>query len=187
MRRRLPAALTAVVCLLVVLPGAAPAAQFQAYIGGDEAKGLPKQASPNAFYPRALRIHTGDVVRWDWRGFHTVTFPVRGKGSPPLALLDQKLPVSGLNDAAGNPFWFNGQPNVALNPVAVQPSSGRSYNGSAVIGTGVPQGRKPKPFAMRFRRPGVFLYYCTVHPGMRGTVRVLSARRAVPSPAAQLA
>ena len=111
MRRSLTAALTAA-AVLAVFPAAAVAAQFQAYIGGDEAKGLPKQSSPNAFYPRTVTIHAGDTVRWDWRGFHTVTFPLRGKQPPPLAVIDPTKPVGGVNDAAGNAFWFNGRPNI---------------------------------------------------------------------------
>src|SRR4051794_33997398 len=186
MRRSLTAALTAA-AVLAVFPAAAVAAQFQAFIGGDEAKGLPKQASPNAFYPRTGTIHAGDSVRWDWRGFHTVTFPLRGKQPPPLAIADKTKPVGGASDAAGGAFWFNGQPNILVNPVGALPSRSKRYNGSTVVGSGVPLGSKPKPFALRFRRVGTFTYYCVVHPGMKARVRVVSKSRAVASPAAQLA
>jgi len=185
MRRSLTAALTAA-AVLAVFPAAAAATQFRAFIGGDGAKGLPKQASPNAFYPGTLTIHTGDTVRWDFRGFHTITFPLRGRGSPPLVIADTTKPVGGVNDAAGNPFWFNGQPNILVNPVGALPSRSKRYNGSTVVGSGVPMGAKPKPFALRFRRAGTFTYYCVVHPGMKARVRVVSASRPVASPAAQL-
>src|SRR3954471_22961217 len=135
MRRSLTAALTAA-AVLAVFPAAAVAAQFQAFIGGDEAKGLPKQASPNAFYPRTVTIHAGDTVRWDWRGFHTVTFPLRGKQPPPLVIADTTKPVGGASDAAGGAFWFNGQPNVLVNPVGALPSRSKRYNGSTVVGSG---------------------------------------------------
>src|SRR4051812_24938672 len=186
MRRSLTAALTAA-AVLAVFPAAAVAAQFQAYISGDEAKGLPKQASPNAFYPRTVTIHVGDTVRWDFRGFHTVTFPLRGKQPPPLVIADTTKPVGGANDAAGNAFWFNGQPNVLVNPVGALPSRSKRYNGATVVGSGVPLGAKPKPFALRFRRAGTFTYYCVVHPGMKARVRVLAAGKPVASPVAQLA
>jgi plastocyanin len=185
MRRRRPTAALAAVVVLAVIPGAARAATFEAYAGGDEAKGLPKQASPNAFYPRALRIRVGDTITWRFRGFHSVTFPTRGEGPPPLILATPDKPVSGATDAAGNPFWFNGQPNLPLDPVAAQKSTITRYNGSAVLGSGLPLGARPKPFSLRFRRPGTFLFYCVVHPGMRGRVHVVRTRRAVRSPEAQ--
>jgi|tagenome__1003787_1003787.scaffolds.fasta_scaffold20902086_3 plastocyanin len=185
MRRRRSSAALAAFVVLAALPAGASAATFEAYAGGDQAKGLPKQASPNAFYPRALRIRVGDTVTWRFRGFHSVTFPVRGEGPPPLVLATTDKPVSGVADAAGNPFWFNGQPNLPLDPVGAQKSTVTRYNGSAVLGSGLPLGARPKPFSLRFRRAGTFLFSCVVHPGMRGRVHVVRTRRGVRSPAAQ--
>jgi plastocyanin len=185
MRRRLTAAIVAA-AVLAVWPAVASATQYSAFAGGDRAKGLPKQASPNAFYPHTVTVHAGDTVRWDFRGFHTITFPLRGRSAPPLVVADKTKPVGGVNDAAGNAFWFNGQPNVLVNPVGAAPSRSKRYNGSTVVGSGVPLGRKPKPFALRFRRTGTFVYYCVVHPGMKARVRVVSKRTPVTSPAAQL-
>jgi plastocyanin len=184
MRRRPTVALAAFV-VLAVLPAAAHATTFEAYAGGDGAIGLPKQASTNAFYPRALRIRVGDTVTWRFRGFHTITFPVRGEGSPPLVLPATDQPVAGVSDAAGNPFWFNGQPSLPLDPAGTRKSTATKYNGSAVLGSGLPLGAKPKPFSLRFRRAGTFLYYCVVHPGMIGRVHVVRTSRGIRSPEAQ--
>ncbi|TMM00936.1 MAG: hypothetical protein E6G10_14635 [Actinobacteria bacterium] len=180
-RRSLVAAVA--VAALAVLPSLARAATYTADAGADGSPGEPKQASSNAFFPRAVTVHQGDTVQWRFRGFHTVTFPAIGKQPPPLVVVDPKLPVSGQNDAAGNPFWFNGQPNVLFNRVAVTKSTTKTWSGSRVLGSGLPTGNKPKPFLLRFRRAGTFTYYCTVHPGMKGTVRVVSIPSRAPTPA----
>src|SRR5207253_6112448 len=110
-------------------------------------------------------------------------FPIRGASPPPLAILDAKLPVTGENDAAGNPFWFNNQPSVVVNPVALVKSAKKTWNGRRVLNSGLPLGAKPKPYDLRFRRTGTFTYYCVVHPGMKATVRVVSPTRRIASPA----
>src|SRR4051812_38991790 len=158
-RRRVAAAL-AVVITAVLLPAAARAATYEVYAGHDDLRRAPKQTSPNAFFPRAVTVHRGDIVRWEFRGFHTVTFPVAGQQPPPLALAAKNRPVANRNDAAGKPFWFNGQPSILLNPVAVAKSVNKTWNGSRVLGSGIPTGRRPKPFVLRFRKTGTYTYYC---------------------------
>ena len=65
-----------------------------------------------------VTIHRGDKVRWKINGFHSVTFSPEGADPPGLISPDPASPVSGAADAAGAPFWFNGQPNFNLNPLA---------------------------------------------------------------------
>src|SRR3954453_16850471 len=117
-RRRAVATAVAAVAVLVV-PTAARAATYEVYAGADQSPGEPKQSSSNAFFPHAVTVHQGDTVRWEFRGFHTVTFPIKGEQPPPLAVATPRLPVGGVKDAAGNPFWFNGLPNVVVNPLAI--------------------------------------------------------------------
>jgi plastocyanin len=179
-RRRVATA--AAVAAVLIVPAAARAATYEVYAGADKSPGEPKQSSANAFFPRAVTVHRGDVVRWEFRGFHSVTLPVRGAGPPPLALVDPQRPVSGETDAAGNAFWFNGQPNVLLNPISVSKSVRKTWNGSRVLNSGLPLAARPKPYNLRFRRTGVFFYYCVVHPGMRGSIRVVSPSRRIASP-----
>src|SRR3954447_4512454 len=119
MRCRRVAAVVVAAVIVAVLLAAAHAATYEVYAGHDDLKAAPKQASPNAFFPRAVTVHRNDVVRWEFRGFHTVTFPVKGAQAPPLVLAATDVPVRDERDAAGNAFWFNGQPSVLLNPVAV--------------------------------------------------------------------
>src|SRR4051812_3779203 len=170
-RRRCVTAAIAVVAL-GVMPAVARAATYEVQAGADQTKGEPKQSSSNAFFPHAVTVHEGDTVRWEFRGFHTVTFPIRGKQPPPLAVLATNLRIGGVKDAAGNPFWFNGQPNAVVSPLAITGTSNKTWNGSQVLSTGLPLAPKPKPFHLRFRRRGKFTYYCMVHPGMRATVTV---------------
>src|SRR3954453_8768867 len=144
-RRRAVATAVAAVAVLVV-PTAARAATYEVYAGADQSPGEPKQSSSNAFFPHAVTVHRGDTVKWEFRGFHTITFPIRGASPPPLAILDPKLPVTGENDAAGNPFWFNSQPNAVVNPVALAKSAKKTWNGSRVLNSGLPLSARPKPY-----------------------------------------
>jgi plastocyanin len=183
MPRRCFTAAVAVVAVLV-LPAIARAATYEVYAGADQTKGEPKQSSSNAFFPHAVTVHQGDTVRWEFHGFHTVTFPIKGEQPPPLAVATTSLPVGGVKDAAGNPFWFNGSPNVVVNPLAITGTANKTWNGSRVLSTGLPLGPKPKPFNLRFQRRGTFTYYCIVHPGMKATVKVVSKKTRIASPAA---
>src|SRR4051794_17780518 len=45
-------------------------ATYTIVVGSDTAYGL----EPMAFYPQTLKVHRGDVVTWQFRGFHNVHF-----------------------------------------------------------------------------------------------------------------
>jgi plastocyanin len=166
-----------------IAPGVAGAATRNVFVGGDGVvSNAPKGFSPNAFLRNTITIHVGDTVRWRFRGFHTVTVPARGRKPPPFAVPNGAT-VANVVDGAGRPFWFNGQPELAPNPRAAAPTRGTTYNGATFRNSGLPQGQSPKPYTLRFTRTGTFTYYCAVHPGMQGRVRVVSTRRRVPSEA----
>jgi plastocyanin len=136
----------------------------------------------NDFFPHGVTIHAGDSVRFVPTGFHSVDIPAKGK--KPLALFKTGAPVSGSLDAQGSPFWFNGQPSVGFNPaVAAANGLGRhfTYKGTKEILTGLPISAHPKPMTVKFAKAGSYTYYCNVHPGMKGVVRVLPKRKAIPS------
>jgi plastocyanin len=181
--RRILAAACAAAVIAVIAPAVAGAATRNAFAGGDEViRNAPAAFSPNAFLRRTMTVHVGDTVRWRFRGFHTVTFPVKGKQPPPFATPGQGT-VSGQLDGAGQPFWFNGQlPPLNPNPAAVAPVAGRAYDGTKARSSGLPA-TPPKAYSLRFTRTGTFAYYCTVHPGMKGTVRVVGRRTRVPTEA----
>jgi plastocyanin len=119
-------------------------------------------------------------VKWKINGFHTVTIPARGKKPPPFISPDLTTQVSGVNDAAGAPFWFNGQPRLVLDKQGAPPVGGKSYNGKKLVSSGVSLGA-PKPYTIKFTKKGSYSYYCTVHPGMKGTVKVVGRGKAIPS------
>ncbi|UGS39198.1 cupredoxin domain-containing protein [Capillimicrobium parvum] len=137
----------------------------------------------NAFFPRVTTIHVGDSVRFAPTGFHTFDFPASG-GQPLPLFSPTGQKVSGSLDAAGTPFWFNGQDAVGFTPALGPPGLfGKSvkYNGSARVESGLPLANNPPVITVRFTKPGRYTYYCDVHPGMKGLVIVKPKGRKVPS------
>jgi plastocyanin len=182
-KRRFLAAAGAAAAIAVLAPSAAGAATHTVFVGGDGiVRNAPAQFSPNAFLRNTITIHAGDTVRWRFRGFHTVTVPVRGRRPPGFAV-PTGANVTGVLDPAGRPFWFNGVlPALGVNPQVAAPTRGATYTGSRFRNSGLPSGDNPQ-YRLRFTRTGTFTYYCAVHPGMRGRVRVVSSRRRVPTEA----
>jgi plastocyanin len=176
------------VTLVLAIPTVAMAAQKDVSLGPNRAasKALQKTGSDvNAFFPRQVTIHAGDTVRFVPNGFHTVDLPgSRRNKLPVISSLGQ--PIAGSVDAAGAPFWFNGQSSVGFTRALLQSSFGksRSYTGAKAVLSGLPLSNKPKPMTVRFTRTGTFRYFCDIHFGMTGIVRVVGAGRPVPSAAA---
>ena len=136
----------------------------------------------NTFFPATTKIHVGDSVSWSINGFHTVSFLATGQvpGSPFIPLPGNL--ISGQLDAAGVPFWFNGQPKQAVNPEVAFPSGGKTYSGSGFLNSGTPTpGGPPAPFVVKFTKAGTYNFYCLIHPGMKGTVKVLPKGAHVPT------
>lgn len=174
MKRSPLVALTAAVCCLAV-PVAASAATTSVVAGPPIKRapaGVPKDGDLNQFFPSAVKIHVGDKVSWTVAGFHVVQFPKAGSAPPQLAVPDPSRPATGFNDAAGQAFWFNGQGTPVVPQAVALGLPGRTYDGSAPAGSGIPDG-PPKPYVLKFTKAGTFTYYCTIHPGMKGTVKVV--------------
>jgi plastocyanin len=138
-------------------------------------------ADVDDFFPHGITIHVGDSLRFVPANFHTVDLPARGQ--KPLSLIVPAGTKANESDAAGAPFWFNGQSNLGFNPVVLRSSFGRrlAYTGAKRVESGLPIQNRPKPMLVRFSRAGRFTFYCDVHPGMKGTVRVVSRRHAISS------
>jgi plastocyanin len=137
----------------------------------------------NGFFPSTTKVHVGDSVSWKVNGFHTVSFLAGGQAPPPLIIPASGSPISGKLDAAGAPFWFNGQPNQVINPVIAAPSGGNTYGGKGFLNSGLPESPAgaPKPFVVKFLKAGTFTFHCLVHPGMQGVVKVLPKSKRVPT------
>jgi plastocyanin len=134
----------------------------------------------NDFFLHRVTINRGDTVSFRIDGFHTIDLPGASGQDLPLIVAGPK--ISGINDAAGNPFWFNGQPSLGVNPQLFRPIGGHTYNGSARVASGIPLGSgPPKPFNITFTKPGVYKYFCDVHHGMIGYVVVRGQGTPVPS------
>jgi plastocyanin len=137
----------------------------------------------NAFSQKTVTIHVGDSVRWVINGFHTVTFRKAGGGDIPFLVTDPTAKYAGFNDALGAPFWFNGAKQLEASPLGGLPQGGKTFDGSKVTGSGIPQGATIPPYVLKFTKTGTFNYECVIHPGMDAKVKVVG--RATPIPSAK--
>ncbi len=192
MRRSWGIGVLACGAVLAIAPGAA--ARTKTVYPGGPVKFQNKLAKAtgagvNNFMINKVTINIGDSVVWDAKaqanGFHTIDLPAKGGSDLPLFV--PGAPVSGAKDAAGNPFWFNGQPSVGLNSVLFAPSGGTTYNGSKRVDSGLPLNPKQKNYKLTFTKTGVFKYFCDVHPGMVGYVIVRKKGQKIPSAKADVA
>ncbi|HYB27966.1 MAG TPA: hypothetical protein VEF89_15215 [Solirubrobacteraceae bacterium] len=126
----------------------------------------------NAFFPGKLTIHVGDSVTWINNGEHTIDLPPKGGSDLPFAVTGAS--ISGLKDAAGNAFWFNGLPSVMFNPMLATAFGGHTYTGTSRVDSGFYEGSgTPPPFKVTFTKPGTYKYYCDIHTNMTGVIVVV--------------
>jgi plastocyanin len=177
--------------LVLLFPVAAQARTKTVQIGvpaHQQGKFNKLSADVNDFFPHGVTIHVGDKIRFAPTGeFHTVDIPRKGRGPLPAPVPTKQL-VAGLNDAAGHPFWFNGQPNFTFNPLLAPAAFGKklTYRGTRRIESGFTvnlqnPNKLPKPFTVKFTKAGSYTYFCDLHPGMKGVVRVVRKARRIPS------
>jgi plastocyanin len=179
---RTAAALTAAVAF--ALPAGAQAKTKQMYAGPPlaTAKKLGETATANAFFPSKLTVNVGDSVSFVPAGFHTVNLPKRGDAAESL-IVPAGEKVAGAADAAGTPFWFNGQASLSLNPVFASSAYGKkfTYTGAKQVESGLPAGEKAKPMTVKFTKAGTYKVYCDLHPGMAATVTVAKKGAKIPT------
>jgi plastocyanin len=139
-------------------------------------------ADVNDFFPHGVTIHKGDSVRFVPGGFHNVDLPRKGAGTTPL-ISPTGTTVSGSNDELGQPFWFNGQPNLSFTPTLFTGGYGKklTFNGRKTLNSGLPLAQKVKPMVVKFKKTGKYTFYCDVHAGMKGTVTVKKRSAKVPT------
>jgi plastocyanin len=184
--RSLTAVAVAMAACGLALPGAASADTKTVALGPPLKKapaGTPKDGDINQFFPSSIKVHAGDAVKFQPFGFHLVNFPKKGEAPPPLAALDATRLIADAKDAAGQPYWFNGQGTPVIPAiVSLGSGSGKAYDGTQELGSGFPAGNgPPKPFVVKFPKAGSYTYYCVLHPGMKGKVDVVAKGKAVPS------
>lgn len=178
MPRTAPLALSALALLLA--PAAAQAATKTVYAGPPvaKAKALPPDSTGNAFYPRAVSVNAGGKVAFKIGGLHNVVFAPKSAPVGPFHAPDPARPVAGTNR------WFDGQPGWFIDPAHVMASGDKVVDGKAVDGSGIFQGQgAPPDYVVSFPKAGRYRYLCTVHPGMKGSVKVLPKQAKAPSKA----
>jgi plastocyanin len=171
--------------VVLALPGVAQARTKSVNMGIPPKSGKAFQklgVDVNDFFPHGITINKGDKIRFLPVGFHSFDLPARGGDALPL-ISPNGQKVSGVNDAANQPFWFNGQDQVGFTPALAQGTFGKrlSYNGSKRVASGLPLGEDLKPVTVTFKKAGAFTYFCNIHAGMKGTVRVKPKGSKVPS------
>jgi plastocyanin len=168
--------------MVLAMPGAAHAATRTVFMGlppGNQKAFEKAGGDANAFFPGTIRIHAGDVVAFAPVGFHTVDMPAGGGPLPLIAPSPKKVVAA---DAAGLPFWFHARNEVGFDPRLLKSSFGRTLvKRTSRITSGLPLANRPKPMKVRFNRAGRYTYYCNIHPGMKGTVRVVAKGAPIPS------
>jgi plastocyanin len=177
-------ALAAFVAALIVVPASAHAATKTVIAGPlKSAKGVfggKATGDVDGYSLKTVTVHVGDKVRWKFNGFHTVTFPKKGGAAIPFVIPDATAKYTGINDAAGAPFWFNGTTQFDINPLGGLPQGGKTEDGSTVTGSGAPLGAA-KPYTLKFTKAGTFLYVCVIHPGMKAKVKVVPKGKRIPT------
>ena len=107
-------------------------------------------ASLNRFYVSDITVHPGDLVNFNWAGFHTVTFnPPAGKD-----VLDYVTPpgLTGATTLATPTTFVNGTPGGGPGSPFPPPPF------ALTIGTNLPN--------------GTYHFQCMLHQYMRGSIRV---------------
>jgi plastocyanin len=142
----------------------------------------------NQYLPSRLVIAAGDKVTFSSASFHTATYAPKPF---PLLLPDPaKGTYKNILGADNQPFYFEGKPKFVYNGQAFGPFGPKTISGGTPASSGAlsPQGPKAPPATATFTfpKPGTYVLFCTVHPGMKGTVVVKPAGSAVPKTPAQV-
>ena len=141
---------------------AAGKATYNVIVGTDTSYGI----ETLAFFPQTLKVHKGDTVNFQFRGFHNVRF-------------DQKpLQLVVVSD-------IDGKKLPEFNPAILFPTakSGDSFKAGVNSGIAVLVSPGGPAFSLVMDADtGTYNYICDVHPGMVGTIAVVDDNTAIPSP-----
>jgi plastocyanin len=135
------------------------------------------------FMPESISLQQGDTVVWynDYpQTPHTVTF--KAEGQDPPEFLVPTLP-DGTPLPPGPPPEMTGPPDASmlprleLGPVGAEIRPSPNYDGRSLYNSGLlgdPDPTRGGSWALTFDTPGVYQYFCAVHPGMVGTINVVA-------------
>jgi plastocyanin len=177
-----------IACLAVALPSTAQARTKTVAMGAPTQKvanHFQKLGSEvNDFFPHGVTIHVGGKVRFVPTEFHTVELPKRS--GPVVPLISPTGQKATGTDAAGRPFWFNGTADqLSFSPALLKSRFGKHlrYSGRKAILSGIPLAPALKPMTVRFTKTGRYKFFCNIHAGMKGFVRVRARSKRIPSKA----
>ena len=139
-----------------------------------------------AYQPSVITIHKGDSLKFEWNGFHTVSFPAKGQKVPGIVTRSSTL-APPTNDPAGVPYWWGGTvPLLTFNSQAARPTARKAVDGVHPVNSGFPNfgPRGAPPFTVTFPKVGTFRFGCAVHANMKGIVIVKPKSARVPTAAA---
>ena len=179
---------TAALAVAALVPAtAAQAATHKATLGygGKPPAGTPEAAQLFAFFPSKLTIHAGDKVKYTVPGFGV---PYSGPKSKiqSLPAFDAATKVSGVNDPAGNPFWFNGTAATPhINPFYLaNAGDGKVHKGQKDVDHGALSLGPAKPYVLSFAKPGSYKIVDAIHPKVAQTVVVKPKAAKLPTASA---
>jgi plastocyanin len=121
------------------------------------------------FYPEVLNVQRGQTVSWKILGFHSITFSKSGR--PPFYRTDE---VPGTYAIPESWAFGTGCGHPGSKACVLQA-------GTKFLSSGVPM-FDAGPFSVKMDvAPGAYGYFCTVHPGMKGTINVVRKGVRVPA------
>lgn len=145
---------------------------------GEQSKppaGTPKGTTLNQFFPARLQVNAGDKVTFTDFGFHTVTYLGSSAPQPGFIPDPAKSTYAGINDDAGQPFYFNGMTKFIYNVGVFAPAGPKTISGKIPASSGAifaQNPKKPAKVTYAFPQAGTFTMVCNIHPGMKMNVVV---------------
>lgn len=138
----------------------------------------PRAYEYTRFYPDTVQVRRGETVRWDFAGFHTVTFLPEDTGSGPNAnhaALVRTDELPGKRNFNEDAFLQIGACGRDGQPVCDIDTSSRIFNsGVPIVDAG--------PYTATIDLPvGRYRYHCAIHPNMHGFVEVVSGTPSNPT------
>jgi len=122
----------------------------------------PPEAELTEFFPEHLTVTKGDSVVWVSSRWHSIVF------NPGRPFPDMYTPETD----------ESGKVQMIINPVVTQPvRAGKPFIGEGLYSSGLMgYGQRPGGigYSLTFQVEGTFRYLCPVHPGMAGTIKVVS-------------
>ncbi len=159
----------------LALAGSSQNATYTVWVG-EQTKppaGTQKQVSLNQYFPGQLTIAAGDKVMFSSFGFHTVTY-LAGRPFPAFLGPAKGGVYQGPADAAGKPFFFDGEQKFEYNAPLFGPSGPKVIAGKPT-NSGILVAQNPKKAATAtytFPKVGKYKLVCVVHPHMGAVVVV---------------